>query len=134
MKMGKILNGVLIFAAVSLLGLFALSVRIRPTADNVAVLRTTGMTCGSCSTTIEKVLLAKKGVASVEFDVRGGTVVVGYDSKKTAPDELVSTLTGAGHGGGVERVLTIEQFRAMTGRYPGQGMTAKKDCGCGTIR
>ncbi len=134
MKKGKIINIILVAAAVALLALFAFSVRIRPTADNVAMLRTSGMTCGGCSATIEKGLRGKRGVASVEADVKTGMVVVGYDSKKTKPEDLAATVTKAGYESKVERVLTVEQFRTMTGKYPGQGETTKVSCGCGTIK
>ena len=132
MKKGRIINVVLVAAVLALLGVFALSVRIRPTADSVAVLRTTGMTCGGCSANIEKVLQSKKGVASVEVDVAGGWVVVGYDSKKIKPEALAATVTGAGYGSRVEKLLSMEQFRAMTGRSPGG--TMETGCGCDKSR
>lgn len=125
-------NVVLGFAVVALLGLFAFYVRISPPADHVAVLITTGMTGSCCSATIEKVLQAKKGVASVEVDVKKGLVVIGYDANKIRPEELAATVTGAGYGSRVQRLLTVEQYRTMTGRYPGQGMTTNVGCGCGT--
>jgi periplasmic mercuric ion binding protein len=130
MKKGKIINVVLVTAVVVLLGVVAFSIRIRPTADNVAVLRTAGMTCGGCSADIEKALQAQKGVASVEVDVTGGWVIVGYDSKKIKPEALVSTVSGAGFGSRVERLLSVEQFRTMTGRNPGGDEATKIGCGC----
>lgn len=131
MKKGKIINVVLVTTVVLLLGVFAFSVRIRPTVDSVAMLRTSGMTCGGCKANIEKALQANKGVAAVEIDVEGGRVVIGYDSKKTEPEELASMVTGAGYGSRVANLLSVEQFRAMTGRYPGEGQTQKIGCGCG---
>ena len=131
MKKGKIINIVLVSTVVALLAVFAFSVRIRPTADSVAVLRTAGMTCSGCSANIEKALQAKRGVASVEVDVEGGWVFVAYDSKMTKQEELSSTVTSAGYGSRVERLLSVEQFRAMTGRYPGAGQIGKTGCGCG---
>jgi copper chaperone CopZ len=131
MKKGKIINIVLVAAVVALLGFFALSVRIRPEADSVAVLRTTGMTCSGCSASIEKAFQRERGVASVEVDVQGGRVTVGFDSKKTKPEDLAATVTGAGYQSRVEKVLSVEQFRALTGRNPGEGKTAKIGCGCG---
>ncbi|HEY6009494.1 MAG TPA: heavy metal-associated domain-containing protein [Geobacteraceae bacterium] len=131
MKKGKIINIILVTAVVALLGVLAFAVRIKPTADNVAVLRTAGMTCGGCSTTIEKTLEAKRGVASVEVDVEGGWVIVGYDSKKIKPEVLASTVTGAGYGSRVAELLSVEQFRALTGRNPGEGMARKNGCGGG---
>lgn len=131
MKKGKIINIVLVLTAIALLGIFAFSVRIKPTADNVAVLKTAGMTCGSCSSNIEKALQGEKGVASVEVDVDGGWVVVAYDSKKTKPEVLASRVTGAGYWSRVAELLSIERFRAITGRNPGERMTRKAGCGGG---
>lgn len=131
MAKGKIINIVLVLATIALLGVFASSVRFKPTADNVALLRTAGMTCGGCSSNIEKALQSKKGVASVEVDVDGGWVVVGYDSKKIKPEVLASTVTGAGYWSRVAELLSVDQFRALTGRNPGEGVTRKAGCGGG---
>ena len=131
MKKGNLINIVLVSAVIVLLGLFAFSVRVRPTADNVVVLRTAGMTSSGCSATVEKVLQGKRGVASVEVDVTVGRVIVGFDAKKTKPEDLAATVTAGGYGSRVERLLSVEQFRTLTGRYPGQGMTTKVGCGCG---
>ncbi|HEX8960531.1 MAG TPA: heavy-metal-associated domain-containing protein, partial [Geobacteraceae bacterium] len=115
---------------VALLCAFAFSVKIRSTADAVAVLGTTGITCGDCSNAIEKALQARRGVASVEVDVQGRRVTVGYDSKETRPEDLMVALTGVGHLSRIEKVLTVEQYRSLTGRYPG-GETKGTGCGCG---
>ncbi|KAF0221229.1 MAG: heavy metal transport/detoxification [Geobacteraceae bacterium] len=128
MKKGKIINIVLVIAVVALLTAFAFSVRIKPTADNVAVLKTAGMTCGSCANDIEKALQAKRGVAAVEVDVDGGWVVVGFDSKKTELDVIASTVAGLGYRNRVAELLSVERFRAITGRDPG---TKVKSMGCG---
>ncbi len=131
MKKGKIINGVLVAAAVALLGVFAFSVRIRPTADAVAVLGTAGMACDGCSAAIERALQGRRGVASVDEDVAGGRVTVGYDSNETRSEDLASAVTGAGYRSRVEKVMTVEQYRSMTGRLPGEGETKRTGCGCG---
>ena len=128
MEMGKIYNIVLVLTAIALLVVFAFSVRIRPAADNVAVLITAGMTCGSCAGKIEKALQAKEGVASVEVDADGGWVIVGYDSKKVKPEVIASTVSGLGYWSNVAELLRVERFRAITGRDPGAKM---KSIGCG---
>ena len=128
---GEIINIVLVAAAILLLGLLAVYVRIKPTADSVAVLRTAGMTCGDCGSNIEKALQAEKGVAAVEVDVEGGRVVVGYDSRKTGPEALVTTVTGAGYRSRVAGLLSVDQFRTLTGRNPGEGVARKTGCGGG---
>jgi copper chaperone CopZ len=124
-------NIVLVVAVVVLIGVFGSYVRVPVAADAVAVLGTAGMTCGACGAAIEKALQAHKGVASVEVDAQGGKVVVGYDSKQTGPDALAAAVTGAGYRSRVEKSLTAEQYRALTGRNPGVGDAMKTGCGCG---
>ena len=128
MKKGTIINSVLVVAALTLLGIFAFAVRVKPSADNVAVLRTTGMTCGGCSNDITKALQAKSGVAAVEVDVKGGWVIVGYDSKKIVPDAISATIAGLGYWNRVAESLSVDQFRKITGREPG---AAARQSGCG---
>jgi len=128
MEKGKIINIVLVLTVTVLLVALAFSVRIKPTADNVAVLQTTGMTCGSCGSKIEKTLQAKEGVASVEVDVDGGWVFVGYDSKKVKPEVITYAVTGLGYWSKVAELLSVERFRAITGRDPGAKI---KTIGCG---
>lgn len=132
MKKGKITNIILVLAVIVLLGIFAFSVRVNPTADNVAVLRTAGMTCGGCSNDIIKTLQAKRGVAAVEVDLNGGWVIVGYDSKKIMPDAISATVAGLGYWNKVTELLSMEQFRVITGRDLGAMVAMKSGCGgCG---
>jgi copper chaperone CopZ len=125
---GKIINIVLILAAVLLLAVFAFAVRIMPAADHVAVLKTAGMTCGACGASIEKALQSARGVASVEVDVAAGRVVVAYDSKAVKPETLAATVTGLGYGSSILQNLTGEQYKAATGRNVAQ---PAKPAGCG---
>lgn len=129
----KIVNVVIIAAAVTLLSVLAFYVRIGATADSVAVLRTTGMTCGSCSSKVTKALETVKGVAVTEVDVEGGWVVVGYDTKSVKPEALAEKVNGVGFGSKVHLVLTPEQFKQITGRDIGKNVTPSGGCGgCGT--
>lgn len=128
----------LVIAAVSFMAVLAFRVRIGATADSVAVLRTAGMTCGSCSSKISKTLETVKGVAVAEVDVEGGWVVVGYDTKSVKPDELAAQVSGAGFGSTVHMVLTPEQFKQVAGRdigtkaAPASGCCGGNGGGCGT--
>ena len=124
----KTINTILLILVVALLAVLASFVRIRATADNVAVLRTAGMTCGNCATDIEKALQAKKGVAGVEVDTNGGWVVVGYDSKKIRPELIASTVVGLGYWSKVVESMSVERFRMINGREPGAKARA---VGCG---
>jgi periplasmic mercuric ion binding protein len=129
----RIVNVVILVAAVTLLSVLAFYVRIGATADSVAVLKTTGMTCGSCSSKISKELEALQGVAVTEVDVEGGWVIVGYDTKTVKPEALAEKVNSAGFGSNVHKVLTPEQFKQITGRDIGKKSSPSGGCGgCGT--
>jgi mercuric ion binding protein len=129
----KISTSLLIIISIAILVVLALRVRIGATADSVAVLKTTGMTCGSCSSKITKALETLKGVAITEVDVEGGWVVIGYDTKTVKPDALAAQVNSTGFGSNVHMVLTPEQFKQMTGREIGKNASPSGVCGgCGT--
>lgn len=125
----RIINSLIIVIAAALLSVLALYVKIGATADSVAVLKTTGMTCGSCSSKISQALESLKGVAVTEVDVAGGWVLVGYDTKIVKPEALASEVNSTGFGSKVHMVLTPEQFKEITGRDIG-AKTAKKSRCC----
>lgn len=129
----RTINVMIIVVTVTLLSVLGFYVRIGATADSVAVLRTTGMTCGSCSSKITKSLEALKGVAVTEVDIEGGWVSIGYDTKDVKPETLAEKVSGAGFGSNVHVVLTPEQFKQITGRYIGKNAAPSGGCGgCGT--
>ncbi len=129
----RIVNVVILVSAVILLSVLAFYVKIGATADSVAVLRTTGMTCSSCSSKITKALETLKGVAVIEVDVEGGWVVVGYDTKTVKPDALAAEVNNSGFGSNVHMVLTPEQFKQITGREIGKNASTSGGCGgCGS--
>ena len=130
MNAKKISTSFLVIAAVTVLVVFAFRVRIGATADSIAVLKTTGMTCGSCSSRITKALETVKGVAVTEVDVSGGWVIVGFDTKAVKPESLAEKVTGTGFNSLVSEVLSTEQFRQITGRNVGQN-AAPSSGGCG---
>jgi len=127
----KTINTILIIFVTAMLVKLAFFVRLGATADKVVVLQTAGITCGGCVADIEKALQAKGGIASMEVDVRGGRVIVGFDSKKIRRDEIVAVISGLGYRVKVSEVLSIEQFRAKTCREPGIKMRYIGCAGCG---
>ena len=136
MNAKKISTSLLVIAAVVVLVVFAFRVRIAATADSVAVLKTTGMTCGSCSSKVTKALESVKGVAVTEVDVAGGWVIVGYDKQCVKPESLAQKVSGTGFSSKVADVLTPEQFKKLTGRQVGQDAAGSSGCcggkgGCG---
>lgn len=129
----KTINAILIIFVVVILVTLAFFVRLGATADKVAVLQTAGMMRGGCVSDIEKALQAKEGIASMEVDVNGGRVIVGFDSKKVRPGEIAAIISGLGYWNKVSEVLSKEEFRAKTGREPGINMgTVGCAGGCGT--
>ncbi|MFZ3208188.1 MAG: heavy-metal-associated domain-containing protein [Geobacteraceae bacterium] len=133
MNAKRITTSLLVIAAVTVLVVLAFRVRIGATADSVAVLRTTGMTCGSCSSKITKALESLKGVAVTEVDVNGGWVIVGYDTKTVKPESLAQKVSETGFGSNVYAVLTPQEFSQITGRNVGQNAAPSKGC-CGGKR
>jgi copper chaperone CopZ len=128
----KILNLIMTVAAVILLSVLALYVRVGATADAVAVLRATGMTCSSCSDQITRALESLRGVAVTEVDVANGWVVVGYDSKAVRPEALAEKVSSTGFGSSLQAVMTPERYQQMTGRDIGRKASVSGGCGgCG---
>ncbi|HEX9023315.1 MAG TPA: heavy metal-associated domain-containing protein [Geobacteraceae bacterium] len=130
MKKGCLINLALVTAALILLGVFAFFVRIRPMADNVAVLKTAGLACAGRAATVERLLQTKRGVASTEVDAAAGRVIVGYDSKIIRPEELAATSSAAGYTSTVEETMSVRQYRTMTGKSPGESIAGKAGCDC----
>ena len=128
MKFNRIINSIIITAATALLITLAFHVPATAVADSIAVLKTSGMTCGSCSSKITAVLEAQKGVAVTEVDVEGGWVVVGFDTKTVKPELLAEKVTGSGFNSTLQFVMTPEQFKQTTGRKLGE--KAKTGSGC----
>ncbi len=123
----------LVLAAATLLIVLAFRVSIGATVDSVAVLRTTGMTCGSCASKISKALESVKGVAVTEVDVENGWVIVGYDAKEIQPEKLAEKVKETGYFSMVVEVITPDRFKQITGRDIGKKVTTTGGCGgCGT--
>ena len=130
----KAVNTCLVLAAVIILAVFGVYVRVGATADAVVVLRTSGMTCGSCIDKVSKALQSERGVAATEVDLEGGWVIAGYDSKQVAPEKLARKVAATGFESTVQTVLSPEQFRKMAGRDIGKqagggGCCGSKGCG-----
>jgi periplasmic mercuric ion binding protein len=133
MKFNRFINGIIITVAIVFLVTLAFHVNAKAAIDSVAVLRTTGMTCGSCSSRITEALEKQKGVAVTEVDVEGGWVIVGYDAKTIKPETLATKVHGVGFDSNVQQVLTPEQFKQITGRDIGKNAATSGGCGgCGT--
>ena len=58
----------------------------------------TGMTCGSCSARVEKILNRQPGVAVAAVNLATERAVVAYDATAVAPEDLVRAVAKAGYG------------------------------------
>ncbi len=125
----KIVNSCLVVAVVVILVVAAFHVRVGATADQVVVLRTSGMTCSSCVGKITKALQSERGVAATEVDLAGGLVIAGYDSKQVAPERLAKTVAATGFDSEVVQVLTPQQFKSLAGRELGAQSAPGGCCG-----
>lgn len=129
----KVSTGILLLITASLLVALAFRVSIGATTDSVAVLRTTGMTCGSCASKISDALKSVPGVAITEVDVTNGWVVVGYETKVVQPEKLAEKVKEAGYNSKVYDVLTPERYKQLTGRDIGRKVALSSGCGgCGS--
>jgi len=65
-------------------------------SDHV-VLKVEGMTCGHCTSAVEKAVHALPGVSEVKADVSEGTVFVKFDSAVVGLDPIKEAITEAGY-------------------------------------
>jgi len=66
--------------------------------DNLAQLDVrTSTVCDMCEKTIETELIYEKGVRSVEVDLAANIIHVGYDPRKTSPDQVRTAITKLGY-------------------------------------
>jgi copper chaperone CopZ len=125
----KAFNTCLVLAVLVILGVCAFYVRVGATADAVVVLKTSGMTCGSCIAKVTKALQNERGVAATEVDLEGGWVIAGYDSKIVAPERLAQRVVATGFASSVQTVLTPAEFKKLAGRDLGKQSTGSGCCG-----
>jgi Cu+-exporting ATPase len=131
MKIGLV-EKILIALSISVvLGSFAFAVNARPAADQVAVLKTLGMTCASCAGKIEQTLKAVPGVAEVTVDIAAARVTAAYAANTTTPEVLAEAITAAGYRSGVVQSLPLAQYRQLVAQQGAAGDVAKKS-GCGS--
>jgi copper chaperone CopZ len=121
----------LVGIVILLLAVLASRIQIGATANTVAIMKTTGMTCPTCASTITRSLEKIKGVAGAEVDLAGSMVIVGYDRQGAKPESLVKTVNDCGFASSLQQVLTVAQYREITGRALPQRRPATGCRGCG---
>lgn len=62
------------------------------------VLTVTGMTCGGCVGSVERVLTALPGVQRVEVTLEPGKARIDYDAARIDPKTLIQAVVDAGFG------------------------------------
>jgi len=65
---------------------------------NEIILPVTGMTCGGCVNSVQRVLTAVPGVQTAEVTLQPGQARVVYDAAHTDRAALVQAVVGAGFG------------------------------------
>lgn len=63
---------------------------------NTQILNISGMTCGGCASSVQRVLSALEGVSRVEVDWQQGRAEVEFDAQKTTLETLIETVENAG--------------------------------------
>lgn len=100
-------------------------------ADAVAILKSQGVSCGSCASKIEKALMDRAGVAAVAVDVDNGRVTAAYDSGAIKPEQIADTVTALGYGSSVVRTLSLAEYRAIVGKGVSSQDAPRGGCGGG---
>ena len=62
------------------------------------IIKVTGMTCGGCTNTITRALVAIDGVHNVNVSLAGGEAKVDFDENMTSPEKLIAAVQEAGYG------------------------------------
>ena len=62
------------------------------------LLKVSGMTCGSCISTVTHALQAVSGVGDVNVSLSAGEAAVQYDERLTSSEQLKSAVKSAGYG------------------------------------
>ena len=62
------------------------------------IIKVTGMTCGGCTNTITRALVAIDGVHNVNVSLAGGEAKVDFDENLTSPEMLITAVQEAGYG------------------------------------
>jgi copper chaperone CopZ len=109
---------------------FALNTGSGTVTDSVAVLKSAGVSCGSCVSRIDKALKEKPGVGTVDVNVYTGLVAVAYDSKTTKPESLAETVTALGYSSSIQHVMTTEEYKNKSEK-PATVSPPARTAGCG---
>jgi len=136
MNRSRMITTMIACSVVVLLAYISFHVRSATAATAVAVLKTSGMTCGSCSEKISDALKNVKGVTHTEVDLGGGYVIIGFDDALTSPESLAQQVSKnrlQQHGAeGIDPAQFREDQRQ--GTWAAAGRTAMRPCAAGAAK
>lgn len=124
-----IIAGVVALVAVVVVGCSMSGKKAVP--DSVAVIATTGMSCGGCAGRVKEALMEQKGVAKVDVDLAGGRVFAFVDSHQANPAALAAKITDLGYRSTVASVVPVGDFKKVEGSNSGQAVDQAKKGGYG---
>lgn len=101
------------------------------TPDSVAVITTTGMSCGGCAGKVKDALMEQKGVTAVNVDLASGRVFALIDSHQANPAALAAKITELGYRSTVASVVPASDFKKVEGSTVGQAADQGKKGGYG---
>lgn len=120
------------FLAIGSLTLFlvvaGLVMQFNAAVNAVAVIQTSGMTCGVCSGKVEKALLERGGVSKVSVDVPNGMVIAFFDVRAVDPRSLVAAINRAGFPSRIRDLLTVSEYNALVSGGAGCGSGGCGNC------
>ncbi|KIW09924.1 hypothetical protein PV08_11700 [Exophiala spinifera] len=73
----------------------------------------TGMTCATCTATIERVLQKIQGVEQIDVSLSLETATIVYDALKTSPEDLIREVEQVGYGAQLYERPSNETFRLL---------------------
>ena len=128
MKAYRYINGFIIAVTALFLTSLALQVRTGPIYDSITVLRTSGMTCSSCTEKIEGALSGIDGIGTVRTDPEKRLVFVNHAAQSIMPEAIAEKLTDMGYTSTVHQVMDPVQFQRMAGNLPAVIPSAQGCC------
>jgi copper chaperone CopZ len=65
----------------------------KPKAEQVCLLKVSGISCGACAAQVEKAAKKIDGVTAAKASQPKGTAEITYDPSKTTPEAIAKTIT-----------------------------------------
>lgn len=117
-----------IIAITLTLVIVCLGLQFDTAANAVAVFKTEGLTAGSSSVTVERVLREFGGVSPLRVDASNGFVLAVFDSRSVDPRKVATAVSNAGFPTRINDLLTMQQFQALVSKGAGCGSGGCGDC------